>query len=63
MCKVCKMSLDDEEAVFEAIELRIKNGANPEHFQSILDKLLGTEMGDRDEEAEEAWESNRKKNG
>jgi len=62
MCRVCKMSLDDEKAVLEAVEKRIKAGADPEHFTPLLDKLLGTEMAERNEAIEEAWETaNRKK--
>lgn len=61
MCAICNMSLDDESKVLLAIEKKIKAGASPEHFQKILDKLLDTEMAERDEETEAAWEA--KKNG
>lgn len=57
------MPLDEETVVLEAIEKAIKCGKDPEHFQNLLDKLLGTEMPDRDEEMEEAWENGNKKNG
>lgn len=57
------MPLDEEIVVLEAIEKAIKCGKDPEHFQNLLDKLLGTEMPDRDEEMEEAWENGNKKNG
>jgi hypothetical protein len=64
MCRVCKMPLDNEKAVLEAIEKKIKAGANPEHFTPLLDKLLGTEMTERDTEIEEEWEKrNRKGDG
>jgi hypothetical protein len=34
----------------------IKSGARPETFKGELDRLLGTEMDDRDAEAEAHWE-------
>jgi hypothetical protein len=56
------MSLDNEQALLEAIEKKIKSGTLPEHFFEVLDRLLGTKMVDRDQDVEEAWEeSNRKK--
>lgn len=62
MCKVCKMSTDDEKSVLAAVAKKIESGTNPEHFVKLLDKLLGTEMAERDQDIEEAWESaNRKK--
>lgn len=62
MCRICKMSLDDEKAVLAAVEKAIKGGADPEHFVKMLDKLLGTEMAERNLDVEEAWEnSNRRK--
>lgn len=36
----------------------ISRGAKPESFQAEIDKLLGTEMEDRDEIAEATWENN-----
>jgi hypothetical protein len=38
------------------IEAAIKKGRNPEHFKKALDKLLGTEEPDVDEEADDAFE-------
>lgn len=62
MCRVCNMSLDNEQAVLAAVEKAIKRGADPEHFTPLLDKLLGTEMSERNLDVEEAWEnSNRRK--
>ncbi len=62
MCRVCNMPLDNEQVVLAAVEQAIKNGTNPEHFTKLLDKLLGTEMAERNTEVEEAWENaNRRK--
>lgn len=35
----------------------IKDGQDPEDFQEEMDRLLGTEMEERDREAEIAWEN------
>lgn len=56
MCHVCKMPLDDEAAVLAAIDSAIRNGANPAHFEKLLDKVCGTQMEERNETIEEAWE-------
>jgi len=46
----------------EEIAKAIENGEKPNHFDDLLDKLLGTEMTDSDEELDQAWE-NRYRNG
>lgn len=40
----------------DEIAVAIKKGAKPEKFQAEIDKLLGTELTERDEETEAAWE-------
>ena len=61
MCRVCKMPLDDEAKVFKEIEKKIKSGTDPEHFQQVLDKILGTTVPERNTEIEEAWEKRNRK--
>lgn len=56
MCYVCKMPLDNEAAVLAEVDKAIRNGASPVHFESLLDKLCGTQLQERNEEVEEAWE-------
>ena len=45
------------------IEKAIKNGQDPNHFESLLNKLLGTETSDSDEELDQVWEDNYRGNG
>lgn len=62
MCKVCKKlknSTTDVTTVFLEIEKAIKKGADPEHFENLLNVVLGTEMPERDEDLEAAWEDKR----
>lgn len=40
----------------EEIAAAIRAGANPNKFQKEMDQLLGTEMAERDSEAEAHWE-------
>jgi hypothetical protein len=35
MCRICDMSLDNEQALLEAIEKKIKSGTLPEHFSKF----------------------------
>lgn len=61
MCQVCKSTqVMDLEDALETIGEAIKSGRDPEHFQALLDGLLGTEMEEQDEEMNEAWERKRR---
>ena len=60
MCKVCKNIKNYEIAdALKEIEIAIKEGKKPEHFDKILDELLGTKEIEEDVELNEAWEQNR----
>lgn len=57
MCQVCKEA--EALPLTEAIELigkKINEGSDAAHFDSILDKLLGTVQAAEDDELAEAWE-------
>jgi len=40
----------------DEIAKAIAGGADPEKFQKEMDRLLGTEMEEQDDEANERWE-------
>jgi hypothetical protein len=46
----------------DEIAAAIKAGANPEKFSAEMDRLLGTEMTERDHVAEATWEHGREAN-
>jgi hypothetical protein len=49
--------------VLDTIAASLKRGADYASYDKVIDKLLGTELADRDLEAEEAFElNNRRKN-
>lgn len=61
MCRVCIEALEawswgNPEMAFDLIKAAVKRGIPQEHFTDTIDKICGTEMEDRDEVAEEAWE-------
>ncbi len=54
------MTVDIKKRIDEIGRL-IKAGASPKKFEKELDQLLGTEMEERDVEAEEKWENEYRK--
>lgn len=54
------MTVDVPKRLAEIAKL-IKAGASPKKFEKEIDKLLGTEMEERDEEAEAKWENDYRK--
>jgi hypothetical protein len=54
------MTVDVTKRLAEIAKL-IKAGAAPKKFEKELDRLLGTELEERDEEAEEKWEAEYRK--
>jgi len=58
MCYVCKSfkkNGDPKEAMV-GIKKELERGVDPEHFDPLLDQLLGTGIPEVDEELEVAWE-------
>lgn len=59
MCQTCDVisTLPLQEALERiAKEMAPPRARGAEHFKKLLDKLLGTETADSDEEVDEAWE-------
>lgn len=56
-------SEEDVEERLTAIAIAIRQGADPEEYQAEIDKLLGTEMEERDEHVEAAWEQSYRNKG
>jgi hypothetical protein len=54
------MTVDVPKRLAEIAKL-IKAGASPKKFEKEIDRLLGTEMEERDEEAEAKWENDYRK--
>lgn len=61
MCRVCKaaVQLPKKEAL-DRIGAAMGSGRDPEHFQKVLDQILGTGVPEQDEVADEAWENRRR---
>jgi hypothetical protein len=60
MCAICRRieatEFIDEEEALALIAEGIGNGQLAKHFDGVLDRVLGTEMTERNREVEEAWE-------
>lgn len=63
MCAICsdvrrRQPLDavQTEAALKKVAAAMKKGVKADHFEPLLNEILGTEMGDRDREVEQAWE-------
>lgn len=71
MCNVCKtvrtamksgtVSEADRKGFVQAIGQKIANGTNPEHFDNLLDEMLGTKLQPRNIQAERVFESGRRR--
>ena len=48
--------MSDVRKRLDQIAAAIAAGADPEKFQKEIDRLIGTEMSEQDEEANERWE-------
>lgn len=63
MCDICNRiknlidAKDPTEDALRVMETAIKDGTPPEHFKPLLDKLLGTELAERDTDVEQRWEN------
>lgn len=58
MCRICtNAKAAGSPFGLEMIAKAILKGRKAEHFDKVLDELLGTVMGERDEELEAAWEN------
>ena len=62
MCNICIKVQNGYEPnefnkLLSQIETKIKFGINGEHFKEALDKLLSTELNDRNEDIEADWEN------
>lgn len=55
------MSVDVQKRLEEIARL-VKAGASPRKFEKEIDRLLGTEMEERDPDAEERWEKSYRSN-
>lgn len=53
--------MTDVKKRLDEIAKLIRGGANPKKFEKEIDRLLGTELEERDEEAEEKWENEYRK--
>ena len=64
MCLVCRkirkrpspLNSSDTSLSLKDIEKAIKSGSNPNHFESLVDEILGTGLSRQDGEANQAWE-------
>jgi hypothetical protein len=74
MCVVCahvksyimlQGFLDEKqtENALKWIASEMKKGKDVAHLETLLDKILGTGLSERDLEAEEAWEKAHRKDG
>lgn len=54
--------MSDVKERLEEIARLIKAGASPKKFEKEMDQLLGTELEDRDPDAEERWENSYRSN-
>lgn len=58
MCRVCTKAR--KMPVKQALALigeAIRKGSKGEHFEKVLDELLGTKVPEQDEELDAAWEA------
>ena len=53
---ICQKHKEPAYSRLDEIGAAIQAGANPEKFQKELDRLLGTEMAERDPDEEVRWE-------
>lgn len=74
MCNVCQKAkkrmrtstpLNEIEtrSYLDSIAAAIASGAKAEHFQAVLDEILGTAMTEADPELDAAWERGRRRRG
>jgi hypothetical protein len=55
--------MTDVKKRLEEIAAAIAAGADPKKFDKEMDQLLGTELPERDAEAEERWENSYRRGG
>lgn len=74
MCTLCKeakkrmriqtpLNETETRTYLDSIAAAIASGTKPEHFQDVLDQILGTEMTEQDEELDAFWEHKRRGHG
>ncbi len=58
MCRICTKAktLAPQEAL-NLIATAMQKGRNPEHFDKIMDDLLGTKIPEKNNELDAAWEA------
>lgn len=58
MCKICTKAKGlDPKAALALIGNAMAKGAAGEHFEKVLDEILGTKTPEQDEELNAAWEA------